>query len=135
MVWITYYAPDDCMCWRDTICTHGWTWQERNPPCRHYESYDEIHESLADAIRDLFSVRGAKDIGCLLRDRFTDSTKTHNVYVMPAGAEPFIDDHDVYEGDGPTPRWIISRYDIQTKTTARNDPEGHRAFAELYRDQ
>lgn len=138
-VWVTYAAPVGCQCWRDAVCAHGWTWQEGDltdgsDECRHYEWFGAVHESLADAVRDLFSQEGAEAIGCLLRQRYRDGVHAHmtmTVFVMRAGQGPFIDDHDAT--DGPTPLVVISRYRLVKRSTPRDDVHEVRKVAALYR--
>lgn len=140
-LWVTYDPPDDCQCWRNALCAHGWTWHlddsEPPEPCSHTESWQPPHESLADAVRDLWSIRGRKAIACLVRERenedwarYTGTTKA--VYLLdrvPSGA----DDHEGLSDHDVRVLHVIERYPIARRTTARHDPDGRRRIAEEFR--
>lgn len=132
-VWITYDVPPSCECWRDALCTHDWTWKgEETDFCEHFESYEPVHRSLADAIRSLYGINGRSAIGSLLRSRYKNGPGTHEVFVMPPISDPLVDDHEA--AGGPTPLFVISRYSLQERSTPRTDIGSARKWAAEWRD-
>lgn len=129
-VWVTYQPADDCQCWRDGVCSHGWTWQEDD--CNHRDAMiDDVHESVADAVRALFSVYGASAIGRLIRQRYSTSRPrtTMRIFVMPASAHgQLADDHEAY--GGPSPLWVIERKKAAPRSRVG---DAERRFANGYR--
>jgi len=133
-IWITFMAPKDCLCWRDAVCSHGFTWQEdEDAPCDHYESYLPAHYSLADAVRSLFWIGGHEAMGLLLRQRVRskERVRTVAVFVMPAGVGPFVDDHDADEG--PAPLYVLKREQLMGRSTPRADVDEIRTISAQYR--
>lgn len=128
-LWVTYEPQDDCQCWRDALCAHGWTWQE-DATCNHRDAMmSDVHVSVADAVRDLFSIRGAEAIGCLLRLRYSTEPprQTMEWYVMPPGVA-LVDDHDAV--DGPAPVAVIVR---KRPVPRSRVGDKFRRFADSYR--
>src|SRR5512139_517832 len=115
-VWVIYRPQIGCMCWMDAICPHGLTWQPNGPACIHEDDIlGDVHESLADAVRSLFSIDGRKRIGSLIRERFHDgSHRTMTVYVMPPGG-PWSCDHEDNRG-WPAPFRIIERKYVEPRS-------------------
>mgnify|MGYP001442218123 CR=1 FL=1 len=127
-VWVTYEPTNECMCWMDVVCLHGWTWQE-DSACSHRDGImEDVHKSFADAVRNLFQIRGANAVGRLLRERFHNDPRTMTVYVMPPSSQPLRCDHDAYGGVPPT--WIIERKTVQARSRPGDE---FRTFQDHYR--
>jgi hypothetical protein len=123
-IWVTYQPEGDCQCWRDALCPHGWTWSDvEERDCHHTDDIlGDVHESLADAVRELYSIEGPAPIGLLLRQRYRGGAKrgTMTVFVMrPEDRDLMVDDHEA--AYGPTPYRIIERKSMEKRSRPGDD--------------
>jgi hypothetical protein len=132
-VWVIYDPGEDCQCWRDSLCSHGWTWQEdEGEGHRHLDFIPEyVYQSLGDAVRELFWIDGADKVGHLLRERYhlARPRGTHRVWVMAPGSS-LEDDHESASPGRAIA--VIESYGLLAPSRL-GDTAGHRAFANQYR--
>jgi len=136
-VWVLYAAAPDCQCWRDALCSHGWTWQPAEfgePSCDLRDYIDaSVYVSFSEAMNRVIESSGPEAIGPLIRNRYTGeainrgTARIRGVWVMPVETtrEDLIDDH---EAD----RWVAPIAYVDRVRIAPRNPIEARAYRHLY---
>jgi hypothetical protein len=132
-VWVIYEPARtaECVCWRDTVCPHGWTWQEvDHDVCEHREGVFDAYLSVADALRALYQVHGTP-LGLLLKQRHNG--RTWRIFVLRRQSVRPEDDHDVQPQNDRQTDYIVERMEVKARGSERAVADMYRGYAERLR--